>query len=120
MKTEETYLEEFDLKVYYYIGRNAKDNFNVIDMGEPHDLWFHANNLSSCHVVACPCLHVDRKLTPMETRKIIYHGALLCKQNTQKLISISNVPIIYTELRNVRKTKTLGCVMTENTKTIII
>jgi hypothetical protein len=43
----------------------------------------------------------------------------LCKNNTNKLTSLSNVAIIYTQIKNITKTKTPGCVLTQNTKTIV-
>ena len=50
---------------------------------------------------------------------IIKVGALLCKNNTNKLKSIKNVEIIYTYIKNVVKTDVSGCVIAQNTKTII-
>jgi hypothetical protein len=43
----------------------------------------------------------------------------LCKNNTNKLKQLKNVEIIYTKLENVTKTNTPGCVLTQNTKTIV-
>jgi hypothetical protein len=54
-----------------------------------------------------------------ELMEIIIKGAFLCKENTQKLKNLNNVPIIYTKIKNVLKTKTNGAVLTTNTKSII-
>ena len=35
----------------YQLNNPIYENFNVIDKGNLNDLWFHANNISSCHVV---------------------------------------------------------------------
>ena len=50
---------------------------------------------------------------------VIKVGALLCKSNTNKIKSIKNIVIIYTFIKNIAKTATTGCVITQNTKTII-
>ena len=103
-----------DLEVKFYIGQNSKDNFDVIDKGFEDDLWFHSKNNSSCHVVALLPHNISDK------EMIIREGAILCKMNTNKLKNIKNVPIIYTEIKNVIKTKQIGMVLTKDTKTIII
>jgi len=105
-----------DVVVVYYIGTNAVDNFAVIDMGDPHDVWFHAKGISSCHVVAKFPEGFDKQTM----RAIIKKGALICKQNTSKLKSLNNVEIIYTKVKNVTKTDKPGLVTVTNQKTIIL
>jgi len=39
--------------------------------------------------------------------------------NTNKLKTCKNVGIIYTKIKNVKKTKVVGCVITQDTKTIM-
>jgi predicted ribosome quality control (RQC) complex YloA/Tae2 family protein len=108
---------DFDgMQAVYYIGTSAEDNFNVISRGEPNDLWFHVNGVSSCHVV----MKLDNMVDKKTTRTLIKKGALLCKQHTRKLASQKNVEIVYTQIKNITKTKVAGCVMTQNTKTICV
>ena len=115
MKTKNIYIENLKREIIFYIGTNKDENFNVIDIGKPEDLWFHANNISSCHIVCeIPTDKIDKK----DLKTIIKIGALLCKQNTNKLKSIKNVEIIYTQIKNVFKTDIKGCVTTSNTKSI--
>jgi predicted ribosome quality control (RQC) complex YloA/Tae2 family protein len=96
MKIEEIYIRSLLSDVKFYIGENRHDNFDVIDMGMPHDLWFHAKNVSSCHVVAeLP----DDKLTKKELQEIIQHGCRLCKENTSKLNGLHNAEFIYTQIK---------------------
>ena len=116
MKKEIIDFKDFD--VIYLIGQNAKENFDVIDKGFEDDLWFHSKDKSSCHVVAL--LPFNIILEKFEKDMIIKQGALLCKTNTNKLNNLKNVPIIYTEIKNIKKTKQKGAVLTLNTKTIII
>jgi predicted ribosome quality control (RQC) complex YloA/Tae2 family protein len=115
MKTNGVYFESLDCEILFYIGENAKDNFNVIDMGEPSDIWFHSATGSSCHVIAKIPINVDKKCIKI----IIKKGAQLCKQNTNKLVRQTNVEISYTFLKNVEKTNTDGCVTIKNVKTIV-
>ena len=109
MKTEIVYFENIKEEITFYIGKNGKDNFDVIDMGEPNDLWFHSNEGSSCHVVAKIPEDIDLNKKKMLT--IIKKGALLCKENTNKLKSQSNHVFMYTCVKNVVKTNVPGSVI---------
>ena len=79
MKTENVYIQALDREIVFYIGKNQDDNFNVIDMGNENDLWFHAKDIPSCHVVCKIPDDVEKK----DLRYIIKTGALLCKNNTK-------------------------------------
>ena len=114
MKTENIYIQGLQREITFYIGKKQSDNFEVIDKGRPDDLWFHANNDSSCHVVC----EIPGEINKHELRYIIKVGGLLCKNNTNKLKCIKNVEIIYTFIRNITKTDIDGCVITKNTKII--
>ena len=116
MKTEIIYVPSLKREITFYIGKNQGENFATIDKGAEDDLWFHAKDVSSCHVV---CEVPDDIKKKKELMYIIKIGALLCKNNTQKLVSISNVEFIYTQIKNVTKTDVAGCVTTQNTKTIV-
>ena len=114
MKEETIYFDNIVFDVVYYIGTNAKDNFEVIDKGEPDGYWFHAKDVSSCHVVCNIPDLVDKK----GLRTIIKRGAQLCKQNTNKIMALKDVEIIYTQVKNVTKTETDGCVITKKEKVL--
>jgi predicted ribosome quality control (RQC) complex YloA/Tae2 family protein len=118
MKTEVIYFQNLDQEITFYIGKNKHENFNVIDKGNPEDFWFHAKDESSCHVVAI--IPEDEDFTAKELQSIIKRGAMLCKENTLKISSLSNVEFIYTKVKNVIKTNIPGCVTTSNTKKIIV
>lgn len=115
MKTETILIQGLKREVTFYIGKNQNENFEVIDNGSPNDLWFHAKDVSSCHVVC----DLPENLNKKELSYIIKTGALLCKNNTNKLKGLSNVEIIYTKIENVTKTKVPGCVITQNEKKIV-
>ncbi len=116
MKTENIFIEPLKREIVYYIGKNQKENFEVIDKGAENDLWFHAANESSCHVVC----EVPNDIDKSDMRYIIKMGALLCKSNTNKLKSQKDVEFIYTKIENVFKTEVEGCVQTKNVKSIIV
>ena len=116
MKTETIYFPEIDQRIYYLIGENARDNFAVIDESTEEDIWFHAKEESSCHVVCI--LPNDVELNEKQKLPLIQKGAELCKQYTNKLNKMQKVFIIYTEIKNITKTKTIGLVHTKHTKTI--
>lgn len=115
MKTENIFIQAIKREISFHIGKNKNENFEVIDNASNNDLWFHAKDISSCHVVCELPDDVNKK----ELSYIIKVGALLCKNNTNKLISLKNVEIIYTKIENVTKTNTPGCVLTKNIKTIV-
>jgi predicted ribosome quality control (RQC) complex YloA/Tae2 family protein len=114
MKTENIYMEPLKREVTFHIGKTQSENFEVIDKGKPTDLWFHAKDISSCHVIC----EMPDNLSKKDRQYIIKVGALLCKSNTNKIKSINNVEIIYTFIKNVTKTYIQGCVVTQNTKII--
>lgn len=116
MKTEVLFLQGLNREITFYIGQNKNENFDVIDMGKPDDLWFHANEISSCHVVAI----IPEGLKNKEKKYIIKAGGLLCKKYTNKLKSSHDVEIIYTEIKNIEKTQYSGCVKIINSKKFII
>ena len=116
MKTESIFIQVLKREIVFNIGQNQSENFEVIDSAEEHDLWFHAKNISSCHVICKLPNDIDKK----DLRYIIKIGALLCKNNTNNLKSFKNVEIIYTQIKNITKTNKLGCVTATNTKNMIL
>lgn len=116
MKTENIFLQGLNRVITFYIGQHKNENFDVIDKGEPDDLWFHANEISSCHIVA----NIPTDITNKQIKYIIKAGALLCKKYTNKLNNLSNVEIIYTQIKYIEKTQYSGCVKIINEKKIII
>ena len=116
MKTEVLFLQGLNREITFYIGKNKNENFEVIDKGTHNDLWFHVNEISSCHIVAI----IPDGLKNKEKKYIIKAGALLCKKYTNKLKSSYEVEIIYTEIKNIEKTQYSGCVKIINGKKIII
>ena len=128
------YIPSLKKNIVYKIGSDAKNNFELIDMANNDDLWFHLNNESSCHVIAClknityttlddnmPNYYdldfddLDKK----QKQQIIKQGALLYKQYS-RMKSMKNVEIIYTKIEHVQKLDVIGSVVTYQEKTIIV
>ena len=78
MKTELVTIKGIPVPVVFYIGRTQEENHDVIALGSPKDLWFHAAERPSCHVVAILPPSLDRK----QRGAIIRRGAYLCKTHT--------------------------------------
>ena len=108
-------IPKLNIEVEFVIGKNAQDNFNIIDNAEPHHIWFHIEGQSSCHVIAKLEEPLDRK----NVKYVIKQGAVLCKQHS-KQNNQKNVPIVYTNIENVTKSNTTGSVVIQNQKMINI
>lgn len=116
MKTEKIFIQPLKREIVFHIGKNKNENFEVIDMGSSNDLWFHAKDEPSCHVVC----KIPDDINKEDLRYIIKTGAVLCKRNTNKLKNQSNIEIIYTQIKNILKTETPGRVLTQNTKKVVL
>lgn len=128
------FIPSLKINVVYKIGKNAQNNFELIDEADPNDMWFHLKDVSSCHVIAClkniqyttrddelPNFYdIDfDKLDKKEKQQIITQGGLLCKQYS-KLKSAKNVDIVYAKIEDVHKTDVPGSVLTYKSKLIVI
>jgi predicted ribosome quality control (RQC) complex YloA/Tae2 family protein len=93
------------------IGRNAIENWNIIDKAHSSDMWFHLMDYPSSHVIIHSC---DNTIIPPN---LIYKAACLCKKHS-KLNKVNNVQVIYTTIENVTKSTEIGSVTTKKTKII--
>jgi predicted ribosome quality control (RQC) complex YloA/Tae2 family protein len=101
----------------YYVGENAKDNWNLLQTVKklPNGLnwiWFHLDNFSSAYVILCSTM----KDAP---KNAVTRGAELCKEYG-KYKNIARVSVIYTEVKNVKRTEKVGQVTTSKTQKIIV
>lgn len=117
MITKSIFIPAVNQEIEYYIGENAQDNFDMLDICKHIDIWFHVNKESSCHVIAN--IPVDAKYNRNQISKIVTQGAVLCKQHS-KMKSCQNVDICYTRLINIVKTHVIGQVITKESKIIVI
>ena len=87
--------------IIYKLGRNANENFKLID--EATDInsdywWFHLKDHPSGHCI----VHTDQ----IDKSTAIFAGTLV--KSKSKLKDQKKVKIIYTQIKNIRKTKTKG------------
>ena len=101
--------------VEYVIGKNAQDNFDIIDDADEHHMWFHIEDAPSGHVIAKIDDNLDKKLM----RYVIKQGAVICKQ-VSKYASAKDVNIVYARVGDLEKTDTIGKVIVKNSKTVNI
>jgi predicted ribosome quality control (RQC) complex YloA/Tae2 family protein len=115
MKLETVFIKGLNRYIHFYIGKCENENFEVIDKGNLNDLWFHAKNTSSCHIISIiPDDIKDKK----NLKYIIKTGAFLCKNNTNKLKGLHNIEISYTKIKNIIKTAIPGRVEIISSKII--
>lgn len=106
-KTEIVVIDEREYTLL--IGTNAKSNETIIKISEPLDLWFHLEGVSSPHII----LQTDgdnlcKRALRQVAAKLFEH-----KKNAPKKTNV-----IYTEVKNVKLTSTLGSVFTRKTSII--
>ena len=96
------------------IGKNKEENWKIIDDADPSDIWFHMQDIPSCHVIlktTDPIKKIDKD--------VLKRCGLLCKMNSKaKNERKSNV--MYSEIENVRKTKNMGEVIVYPFKTLVV
>ena len=105
-KIEEQYNQGLKTMITFYIGKSAAGNFEIIDISDPDDIWFHINNDSSAHVIAKMPINIDKK----DIKYIIKHGAVICKQNSKYKSAKTPTEIIYAKIKHIEKTSTIGAV----------
>jgi predicted ribosome quality control (RQC) complex YloA/Tae2 family protein len=101
----------------YYIGENAKDNWNLLqnvkkELNGLNWIWFHLDNFSSAYVVLC----ATKKES---TKQSIIRGAQLCKEHG-KYRDVPKISVIYTEVKNVKRAEKVGQVTTCKTVKIVV
>ena len=111
--TIEYELEEYDI----YVGENAEENFQIISNANQNDLWFHLDQFSSPHVILRNSKDLKRNKIP---KQLIKSAAELCKLHSRFKTVSKKIGIIYTEVKNVKKTKVVGQVITRKTIKIMI
>ena len=108
--------QSFSEPLECFVGQSQKDNDSVINLGNKDDIWFHAADESSCHVVVKVPLNMKKE----QLRYLIKVGAQLCKQYTNKLAHEKRVKFHYTCLSNVSKTNVSGQVILKQWKEVVL
>jgi len=86
------------------IGESQEDNDQIISEASQTDIWFHLENLPSCHVI----ISCDKK-NPI-SKEMIKHCANLCKING-KYKNHKKLRVNYCPTKNIKKTDVQGQVI---------
>jgi len=104
----ETY--SFDGELYSIIvGENKYENSKIVNDANEKDMWFHVENMPSCHVIL--------KTTGLKKipRQVIKRCAYLCKINSNAKTQ-RKCNILYTFIYNVKQTEHVGEVTVKECK----
>jgi len=98
--------------ITYKLGRNAQENFKLLDEANEIDSdywWFHLEDHPSGH-----CIVHTKDLNKLD---IIFAGTLV--KSYSKLKNQNSVKIIYTKIKFIRKSKTIGEVILNKKPNVI-
>jgi predicted ribosome quality control (RQC) complex YloA/Tae2 family protein len=114
MKTEVFVFDNTEYTIY--IGQNKTENWQLIDVAEKTDIWFHVEGASSCHVILVNLNGVKLRDMP---RQVIKRCAYLCKINSSSLIkSMAKCVVNYTPISEIVKTDIVGQVSVSKYKSV--
>ena len=82
-------------------GKDSRDNWDKLDLASGEDYWFHLKHYPSSHVFLSlkDGMKIDGSL--------LFMGAILCKLKS-KHKNANFISVEYTQVKNLRKTKTVG------------
>lgn len=114
MREESVVIPSINRTIVFKIGKNAKDNHDIIDEASGDDMWFHVDERTSCHIIAS----IPEDITRKEMKYIIKQGAVLCKKYSYP--NIKKLGINYARIKNVTKTEVPGEVIVKEESKIVI
>ena len=113
-------LEKENYEITFRLGRNAKENHELIDDADPDDLWFHLEGHPSGHCI----LEVNQKESKensnnynIDTVDIIFAANLVKSYSKFKNYN-KKLKVIYTPVKNLKKGKVKGEVIMLNLKKV--
>jgi predicted ribosome quality control (RQC) complex YloA/Tae2 family protein len=112
MKSEIFNYDKIDYNII--IGKNKKENWQIIDDSVETDIWFHVSESPSCHIILKNT--VNMSVIP---NQVLKRCAYICKINSNAKYEKKST-IIYTQICNVKKTKIEGEVAVKSCKIITV
>lgn len=113
-------MREIEYQNYiFYIGQNAKENWELLDTLSKINneyIWFHLNSFPSPYVIVNSTISDLSKNSHLD--EVLLFGSQLCKDYS-KYKFLSNLKIIYTSLKKIKKTDKVGEVIITGKKNII-
>ena len=113
MKVISRYIDCINSTIEYVVGKDANDNFQILQDSGHDDIWFHIDGSSSAHVIAK--IPVGLTINKKHMLRIIKQGAVICKE-VSKYASHKNVKIIFASVNDVTPTEKLGTVIVSKAK----
>jgi predicted ribosome quality control (RQC) complex YloA/Tae2 family protein len=111
MKQTSIFVDENGKEYKLLIGQNQRENDILLRSCEPDDLWFHLDDISSPHFILC----TNGDIIPKRYLNVIGGMFVDYKNKLPR-----RYKVIYTELKNVKLTKTLGTVIPSKVRTLKI
>ena len=110
--------EEIYMDYIFCRGENAKDNFELLDKFNlyPDYVWFHLNSFPSPYVIIN--INKSELINNINKDLLIKYACELCKNNS-KYKNLKNLKIIWTTIKNLKKTENIGEVKISGKKNII-
>lgn len=112
--------------ISYYIGKNAQENWELLDKFKKENenyVWFHLNSFPSGYVIMKITMEELNEnlgnISKSELEQYLIQGALFCKENS-KYRNYTNLKIVYTTLKKLTKTDKVGEVIISGKKNIIL
>lgn len=102
--------------IIFKLGSNARENWELIDDADPNDWWFHIDNISSesksCKAgftredTKASSGHCIVEIDVLNDELIKYACSLVIENSKAK--KLNKITMIYTQIKNLKKTKTVG------------
>ena len=102
--------DKINNNITFKLGKNANENFILIDDADKDYWWVHLSDFPSGHCI----------INTIEINKDIIIFAANLVKSYSKLKNMKNVKVTYTQVKNVTKTKIVGMVNITNQKYITI
>lgn len=100
-----------DYKITYILGRNAKENHQLIDDSDQNDWWIHISDFPSGHCVIRKeniVIENQNKIESLEPNiKEILTACDIVRENS-KFKNQKDLQFCYTQIKNLKKTKKPG------------
>ena len=93
--------------IKFYVGQSAKENWELLDIAKAENenfIWFHLNSFPSPYVIMW--YSID-DLDDKSVNELLLYGANLCKEHS-KYNFLKDIKIMYTTVKKLTKTETLG------------
>lgn len=109
MKEHKIVVDEHGTTLVLRVGMSQRENDTLVRQSQPHDIWFHLDNVSSPHMV------LSTQGLDVPKRYLNYIGTLFPEYKK----SLTNrYTVIYTNIQNVKTTNVAGTVIPSKVKKI--